>query len=409
MAPEMNLQTIFQQAMAQLKALNLNADFSAGSKEEKDNFINSIFTQAEGMVQCGDENQEEQVKSVLDGLLSMVNFSNNHLAKANQKVNKNAQAIDKNDKEATKTAQEIQAKVEGFANSIAVNTDNIQNALEIIKDLSENNGFEELKKQIEEQLKIIDEAKANLNDPNKREEALEAIQGAAGVINGLIANIPNIQAQIEEQNTIVEQNLNEITNNMSQSAEAITEGSVKIQELLVKNTNAAGKAGQITADGGVQTGTGTAEVSTGEAMTSAGAFTFGSSAAQGAKLIRDGNGRVSAGQTEISGGTKNLSNAAKSIGSQLSSLEGFSELSSAIGKIGDGAVGLAEQYMSSVQPFIAAVGTWDVDAIAEANAQLQSDVNALSANGNVNVNNQTSENGQEQFLDTKKLRTAFGI
>ena len=411
----MNLQTIFQQAMAQLKALNLNADYSAGTKEEKDNFVNSIFTQAEGMVQSDDANKDEQVKSVLDGLIGMISFSNNHLSQANQKVNKNAQVIEKNDSEAEKTAQEIQAKVEGFASSIATNTDNIQGALDIIKELSENNGFEELTQQIEEQLQIIDEAKTKLNssDEKEREAAIGAIQGAAGVINGLIASIPDIQAQIEEQNAIVEQNLNEITNNMSQSAEAITDGAVKIQALMAKNTGAAGTAGEIATEGVAQAGTGSAEVTAGEAMTNAGAFTFGTSAVEGAKLIRDGNGRVSAGKTEISGGAKNLANATKSIGSQLSSLEGFSELSSAIGKIGDGAVGLAEQYMSTVQPFIATVGTWNIDAITEANAQLQADAAALKTDGSQQINNgnqnTATQNGQEEFLDTKKFRTAFGI
>lgn len=399
MAPEMNLQTIFQQAMMQLKALNLNADYSAGTKEEKDNFVNSIFTQAEGMVQSDDKNQEEQVKSILDGLMSLVSIGGNAISGANQKVNKNAQTIDKNDKEAERTAQEIQAKVEGFASSIAANTDNIQNALDIIKELSENNGFEELTKQIEEQLQIIDEAKAKLNDPEERENAIETIQGAVGIINGLIANIPNIQAQIEEQNTIVEQNLNEITNNMSQSAEAITEGAVKIQGLLVKNTSAAGQATQITGEGVTNEGVGTAQVAAGEAAP------FGT----GSKLILDGNKRISAGQVEISGGAKNLSKATTSIGSQLNSLEGFSELSSAIGKIGNGAVGLAEQYMSTVQPFIAAVGTWDVDAITEANAQLQTDVASLTSDGTQQVNNTDNQNGQEEFLDTKKFRAAFGI
>ena len=178
---------------------------------------------------------------------------------------------------------------------------------------------------------------------------------------------------------------------------------------MVKNTSAAGQATQITGEGGTQSGIGSTEITTGEAMISGGVFTFGATSAEGAKLIRDGNGRVSAGQVEISGGAKNLANATKSIGSQLSSLEGFSELSSAIGKIGDGAVGLAEQYMSTVQPFISAVGTWDVDAITEANAQLQTDVASLTSDGEQQVNNTDNQNGQEEFLDTKKFRTAFGI
>ena len=52
------------------------------------------------------------------------------------------------------------------------------------------------------------------------------------------------------------------------------------------------------------------------------------------------------------------------MGQDISSL---SEFTNAIGKVGEGAASLAEQYTNAVKPYIEATGTWDVDAIIEAN------------------------------------------
>ena len=65
---------------------------------------------------------------------------------------------------------------------------------------------------------------------------------------------------------------------------------------------------------------------------------------------------------------------------------------------------LAEQYTNSIQPYIEATGTWDVDAIKEANTELQSQVKAFD--GTQNPNNQ---NGQEFNYDSSKFRKAFGL
>ena len=134
------------------------------------------------------------------------------------------------------------------------------------------------------------------------------------------------------------------------------------------------------------------------------AFSAVGSGGKGAKLIMDGTQRDSAGQTRIQGGAKNLQSLTASIGKIGGDLSSLAEYTNSIGKIGEGVASLAEQYTNSIQPYIEATGTWDVDAIKEANTELQSQVKAFD--GTQNPNNQ---NGQEFNYDSSKFRKAFGL
>ena len=246
----------------------------------------------------------------------------------------------------------------------------------------------------------------DLNNPEKRDEALETIKTAAGAINTLVSNIRNIQTTIEAQNAVVEQSVNNISDLISESATKISEGVADIQQYIQKGTALGAKSSQITAQGGTDVPVGNGEIKLGEAINS-NAFSAIGSGGKGAQYIMDGNQRVSAGRTRIQGGAKNLQSLTASIGKMGQDISSLSEFTNAIGKVGEGAASLAEQYTNAVKPYIEATGTWDVDAIIEANTELQSQVESFGSQTPADTDTENGE--QKEFLDTKKFRAAFGI
>lgn len=406
-----DLQSKLKQAMSQLQSVSAADSKTVGTSSDSE-YINSIFAISQNVQNSADGNNQQKVQTTvnfIEGLLSKISFSQNQQAKANQEVNKNSQAINKNTKAADDKKAEIEQKVQEITTNIGNSTSSIENALAEIEKLGEDGGvIAEYQAQIEAQLQIVEEQKANLNDPEKREEALEAIKNATNEISTIVGLIQNAQATIEAQNAVVEQNVTDITKNIEESATQISEGVADLQKYIQNGSQLGGKASQITAQGGTDVPTGNAEVAAGNAINSNAFSAFGSGG-QGVKLVTDGNQRISAGQTRIQGGTKNLQSSISSIGKIGTDIAQVTGYASAIGQIGEGATSLAEQYMSTAQPYIEATGTWDVDAIVEANTQLQADVNSLNRTNSGDEGNNASAQNQEQFLDTKKLRTAFGI
>lgn len=410
MAPGYNtdLQSILNKAMSQLQSLSSGSE--ASGKSSQPEYVNSIF----GLVQNGQEalegNDEQKAKAtvnIIEGLLSMVSFSKNQTAQANKEVKNNADDINKNQADADKKAQEVQAQIEKITADIAANTTNIQDAISKIQELGGDSGdIAEVQQQITEQLDIIEQAKQDLNNPEKRDEALETIKTAAGAINTLVSNIRNIQTTIEAQNAVVEQSVNNISDLISESATKISEGVADIQQYIQKETALGAKSSQITAQGGTDVPVGNGEIKLGEAINS-NAFSAIGSGGKGAQYIMDGNQRVSAGRTRIQGGAKNLQSLTASIGKMGQDISSLSEFTNAIGKVGEGAASLAEQYTNAVKPYIEATGTWDVDAIIEANTELQSQVESFGSQTPADTNTENGE--QKEFLDTKKFRAAFGI
>ncbi len=357
-------------------------------------------------VASNDNSSEQKVnglKNVLDGLLGAISFSNNQNAQANKEVKKNSDAIDKNEKAAEKKAQEIQASVEKMVSSISDNTASINDALAAIEKLGNNGDFAKIQEQIQEQLDKIDQAKEDLKDPEKRDQALETISAAASVIDGLVANMQDVQSVIAEQNAIVEANINNISELITESTKKITEGIGELQQFIQKGTVIGADSTRLTTQGGIDVPTGNAEVKAGEAINS-NVFSAVGSGGQGAKLIIDGNQRISAGGTRIQGGAKNLQSLTASIGKIGGDLSSLAEYTNSIGKIGEGVATLAEQYVNTIQPYIEAAGTWDVDAINEANTELQSQVKTFDE-----VQKADEQNGQEFNYDSSKFRKAFGL
>lgn len=405
MAPEFDLQSAINKAMSQLGSINSDTSSKASGSSESA-YINSVW----GLVQDGQEvaqgNDEQKAKAmtnILDGIMNLISFSKNQNAQANKEVKKNSDAINKNEQAADKKAQEIQQSIEKIVGDISSNTSSINDALAAIEKLGDNGDIAKVQEQIQEQLDRIDQAKEDLKDPDKRDNALETISVAASSINGLVANIQNIQSVIEEQNTIVEENVNNISELISDSATKISEGVTELQQYIQKGTALGSESTRLTTQGGIDVPTGKAEVKAGEAINS-NAFSAVGSGGKGAKLIMDGTQRDSAGQTRIQGGAKNLQSLTASIGKIGGDLSSLAEYTNSIGKIGEGVASLAERYTNSIQPYIEATGTWDVDAIKEANTELQSQVKAFD--GTQNPNNQ---NGQEFNYDSSKFRKAFGL
>lgn len=90
------------------------------------------------------------------------------------------------------------------------------------------------------------------------------------------------------------------------------------------------------------------------------------------------------------------------MGQDISSL---SEFTNAIGKVGEGAASLAEQYTNAVKPYIEATGTWDVDAIIEANTELQSQVESFGSQTPADTN---TENGRtKKIFRYKKIQSCI--
>ena len=411
-----DLQSILNQAMSQLQLVSGSSDIKSGSSSSQPEYVNSIF----GLIQDGQEavegNDEQKAKAainIVEGLLGMISFSKNQVSKANKEVKNNEDAINKNEQAADKKAQEVHEAIEKLTNDIATNTTSIQDALKKIEKLGgDNSEIAEIQKQITAQLDVIEDAKQNLNDPEKREEALETISTASTTINTLVSGIQNMQTTIEEQNAVVEESVNNIAGLIEESATKISEGVADIQQYIQKGSVLGAETGKITAQGSTDVPTGNAEIKIGEAMNS-NIFSAVGSGGKGAQYIMDGNQRVSAGQTRIQGGAKNLKTLTASIGKMGEDLSSLTEFTNSIGKMGEGAASLAEQYTAAIQPYIEATGSWDIDAIQEANDEFQEQVKVLfktSLNTNEAKNTQnTQDNKEKEILDTNKLRTAFGI
>ena len=404
MAPEFDLQSAINKAMSQLGSINSDTSSKASGSSESA-YVNSVW----GLVQDGQEvaqgNDEQKAKAmtnILDGIMNLISFSKNQNAQANKEVKKNSDAINKNEQAADKKAQEIQQSIEKIVGDISSNTSSINDALAAIEKLGDNGDIAKVQEQIQEQLDKIDQAKEDLKDPNKRDNALETISAAASAIDGLVANIQNIQSVIEEQNAIVEESVNNISGLISDSANKISEGVTELQQYIQKGTALGTDSAQLATQGKIDGLTGNAEVKAGERMTNPATGTV--TGAKGIQLINDGNQRISAGGTRRQGGAKNLQSLTASIGKIGSDLSSLSEYTNSIGKIGEGVASLAEQYTNSIQPYIEATGTWDVDAIKEANTELQSQVKAFDG-----TQNSENQNGQEFNYDSSKFRKAFGL
>ena len=410
-----NIQAKLNQAISQLQSFGLDPQSGKCSSGENSNFVNSIFElvkDGQAAFTANDQNKAQSITDIIEGLLGMISFGCNHVSKANKEVRANSDAIDKNKGEADKKAKEVEAKVKELVAGIGTNTDNISKAIDVIKDLGDVS-LKDVQKEIQEQLDLIDQAKKDLENPEKREKALEIIKVASGTINNLVNNIQNIQVSIESQNAIVEENVNQISSKITESATAISDGVTEIQKYIQNGSVIGAKTTEITIQGNGDVPVGNGEIKTGELINS-NAYTAIASGGQGAKFIMDGNQRVSAGQERIKGGAKNLGSLLDSIDKMGKDVSSLADFTTAIGKVGEGTVELVGQYDSLVKPYIEATGSWDVDTIIAENTLLQTQVESMEGSQAGNSNN--SEESGEQVnqntkftFETEKMRKAFGL
>ncbi len=433
MAPDFDLtqiQSTLNQAIGQLGS---TGSVSAGGSSSSTSFVNSVWNLAqEGQVAANGNNKQkaEAISNIVKNLMGMLtSLGTNENSKATKEVKKNEKNAEALDKKADESAQATEEQVNEIINNIANNTTSISQAIEKIEELGGDKGqIAEAQEQLEEQLEIIEENKAILNDgvssPEAKQEALQALVGAASVINGLVESIGEVQKEIEAQNNIVENSTNNVSGLIEESVSVITNGAVELQSFIKE-----GAAQSVTST--TTSVTGSANEIVGKKATAMGsassAIPFVGSTA-GSKLIQIGMDQTMAGGTRISGAATTLSTLTKAIGEMGSNLSNLSNFTNSVGEIGNSFVALVGQYGSALEPVITATGSWS--AVADANAQFEEAIAEYqSQNGMIETNqweqmsktsytsddknnsNETSSNEGENNLafnfDTNLFREAF--
>ena len=433
MAPDFDLtqiQSTLNQAIGQLGS---TGSVSAGGSSSSTSFLNSVWDFGhEGQVAANGNNKQkaEAISNIVKNLMGMLtSLGTNENSKATKEVKKNEKNAEALDKKADESAQATEEQVKEIINNIANNTTSISQAIEKIEELGGDKGqIAEAQEQLEEQLEIIEENKAILNDgvssPEAKQEALQALVGAASVINGLVESIGEVQKEIEAQNNIVENSTNNVSGLIEESVSVITNGAVELQSFIKE-----GAAQSVTST--TTSVTGSANEIVGKKATAMGsassAIPFVGSTA-GSKLIQIGMDQTMAGGTRISGAATTLSTLTKAIGEMGSNLSNLSNFTNSVGEIGNSFVALVGQYGSALEPVITATGSWS--AVADANAQFEEAIAEYqSQNGMIETNqweqmsktsytsddknnsNETSSNEGENNLafnfDTNLFREAF--
>ena len=390
MAPDFDLtqiQSTLNQAIGQLGS---TGSVSAGGSSSSTSFVNSVWNLAqEGQVAANGNNKQkaEAISNIVKNLMGMLtSLGTNESSKATKEVKKNEKNAEALDKKADESAQATEEQVKEIINNIANNTTSISQAIEKIEELGGDKGqIAEAQEQLEEQLEIIEENKAILNDgvssPEAKQEALQALVGAASVINGLVESIGEVQKEIEAQNNIVESSTNNVSGLIEESVSVITNGAVELQSFIKE-----GAAQSVTST--TTSVTGSANEIVGKKATAMGsassAIPFVGSTA-GSKLIQIGMDQTMAGGTRISGAATTLSTLTKAIGEMGSNLSNLSNFTNSVGEIGNSFVALVGQYGSALEPVITATGSWS--AVADANAQFEEAIAEYqSQNGMIETN-----------------------
>ena len=390
MAPDFDLtqiQSTLNQAIGQLGS---TGSVSAGGSSSSTSFVNSVWNLAqEGQVAANGNNKQkaEAISNIVKNLMGMLtSLGTNENSKATKEVKKNEKNAEALDKKADESAQATEEQVKEIINNIANNTTSISQAIEKIEELGGDKGqIAEAQEQLEEQLEIIEENKAILNDgvssPEAKQEALQALVGAASVINGLVESIGEVQKEIEAQNNIVESSTNNVSGLIEESASVISNGAVELQSFIKE-----GAAQSVTST--TTSVTGSANEIVGKKATAMGsassAIPFVGSTA-GSKLIQIGMDQTMAGGTRISGAATTLSTLTKAIGEMGSNLSNLSNFTNSVGEIGNSFVALVGQYGAALEPVITATGSWS--AVADANAQFEEAIAEYqSQNGMIETN-----------------------
>ncbi len=392
-------QQIINQAMSQLSALGVNGG-TKGASSSENNYVNSVW----GLVQNGqaavegeDGQKAAAITNIVNGLMDMLTkLGTGEAAKANKEVRENDKKVRELDSKANEAVQNTESKVQEIVNQIAQNTSDITKALETIQELGGDKGaVAEAQAQLEEQLAVVETNQKILNDkdakPEEKQAALQAITGAAAIINGLVESVMDMQSKIQEQNGVVETASNNVAGLVENAAEVVTTGIQNVQSNIQSGQGLFAKETTTATTGAINEATGKAATSAGQALSSN--FV---TASQGAKLIMTGSDQSMAGQTRIQGSAANLAALTKSIGQMGSDLSSVANFTNSIGQVAGGVSDLVGQYDAALPSVITATGSWT--QVADANAQLEQAIAEYAG--------QESETQQFNF-DTNLFKQAF--
>lgn len=392
-------QQIINQAMSQLSALGVNGD-TKGASSSENNYVNSVW----GLVQNGqaavegnDEQKAAAIKNIVSGLMDMLTkLGTGEAAKANKEVRENDKKARELDSKANEVAQTTESKVQDIVSQIAQNTSDITKALETIQELGGDKGaVAEAQAQLEEQLAVVEENQKILNNkdakPEEKQAALQAITGAAAIINGLVESVMDMQSKIQEQNGVVETASNNVAGLVGNAAEVVTTGIQNIQSNIQAGQGLFAKETAGATTGAINEVTGNAATSAGQALSSNVA-----TSSMGAKLLKTGADQSMAGQTRIQGSAANLAALTKTIGQMGSDLSSVANFTNSVGQVAGGVSDLVGQYDAALPAVITATGSWT--QVADANAQLEQAIAEYAG--------QESETQQFNF-DTNLFKQAF--
>lgn len=424
-----DLQSILNNAKSQLSSLGVNGALSSSGN----NYLNSVW----GLVQDGqsaidgnDQQKAQAISSIVQNLMSMImSLGTNENSKATQEVSNNDNNAAKVQQGADKKADEIKAALAEAAKNIDSNSNNISSAIDKIKEIGGQEDVENAKEELDKQVEIIEQNLKIVNDgvssPEAKQNALENIKNASAAIGALTEKMSfltkDVQAQIQEQNTIIENATNNLASLFEETATTLQNGTFDLQSFVQKAVQEIGVNTKTSI-------TGAANETVGATATASGGATswvpiFGQTAST--KLMQIGADQTAAGATRIAGSVATLSQLTKAIGKIGSDNNEINGLAGNIQGVGNGAIALVGEYQTRLESIITATGSWT--QVVEANAELQNAISEYEAqiSGSSNkkytqynfggTQQQDNNNAQPQQnngvlnFDSTRFKASFGI
>ena len=308
-------------------------------------------------------------------------------SEANKENSQQEQAANnlKNSEETVKN--NTNSKINEFKEKIEAEVAAINEKLEQIKENEQKK--EEIKKQLDEQTSIIEEAAAYLNgeqsDNNdkysKRSEAVQAIRNAGEVINGLnlqIVEISQISESVQKEISGRQSVINGIVGQMDVT---VQEGNAQLQQLSNEGNNQKNQNNQLNSQGKATETKGQQEVATGETT-------------QNYTLVQQGQDHQTAGQTLQTGAQKNNASVTSTQGLIKVDLTKLTADATSIGSIANQGLTLAEQ----VQSVWGVVGEWASTSSKELTTAYE-EIDAAATAAEAKIGNDDSDKKQNEETD----------
>ena len=279
------------------------------------------------------------------------------------------------------------SKINEFKEKIEAEVAAINEKLEQIKENEQKK--EEIKRQLEEQTSIIEEAAAYLNgeqsDNNdkysKRSEAVQAIRNAGEVINGLNLQIVEISKLSESVQKEISGRQSVINGIVGQMDVTVQEGNAQLQQLSNEGNNQKNQNNQLNSQGKATETKGQQEVATGETT-------------QNYTLVQQGQDHQTAGQTLQTGAQKNNASVTSTQGLIKVDLTKLTADATSIGSIANQGLTLAEQ----VQSVWGVVGEWASTSSKELTTAYK-EIDAAATAAEAKIGNDDSDKKQNEETD----------